>query len=46
MMILLCAVYAILVQFTGAAVIGIDFGSEYFKISLIAPGRSFVIIEN
>ena len=28
------------------AVIGIDFGSEYFKISLISPGKSFVIIEN
>jgi len=29
-----------------ATVIGIDFGTEYFKISLIRPGKSFVIIEN
>jgi hypoxia up-regulated 1 len=28
------------------AVIGIDFGSEYFKVSMIAPGKSFVIVEN
>lgn len=32
--------------FAGAAVIGIDFGTEFFKISLISPGKSFVIIEN
>lgn len=29
-----------------SAVIGIDFGAEFFKISLISPGKSFVIIEN
>ncbi len=28
------------------AVIGIDFGNEFFKVSLISPGKSFVIIEN
>lgn len=25
---------------------GIDFGSEFYKISIIAPGKSFVIMEN
>lgn len=29
-----------------SAVIGIDFGSEFLKVSLISPGKSFVIIEN
>lgn len=29
-----------------ASVIGIDFGTEFFKVSLISPGKSFVIIEN
>lgn len=28
------------------AVIGIDFGSNFYKISLIAPGKSFVIVES
>lgn len=28
------------------AVIGIDFGTEFYKISLISPGKSFIIIEN
>jgi hypoxia up-regulated 1 len=27
-------------------VLGIDFGSEFFKVSLISPGKSFMIIEN
>jgi len=27
-------------------VIGIDFGSEYFKASLISPGKTFTIVEN
>jgi len=25
---------------------GIDFGSEYFKASIISPGKTFEIIEN
>jgi len=29
-----------------STVIGIDLGSEYFKISLISPGKSFQIVEN
>jgi len=28
------------------AVIGIDLGNEFFKVSMIAPGKSFVIVEN
>ena len=32
--------------FSTAQVIGIDWGNEFYKISLIAPGKSFVIIEN
>ena len=27
-------------------VIGLDFGSEFFKASLISPGKTFVILEN
>jgi hypoxia up-regulated 1 len=38
--VLLCAIYA------EAAVIGIDFGSEYFKVSLIRPGKKLLIVEN
>ena len=29
-----------------AAVIGIDFGSEYFKTQIVKPGSPFVIVEN
>lgn len=29
-----------------SAVIGIDFGQEFFKICLISPGKSFAIVEN
>lgn len=29
-----------------AAVMGVDFGSEFYKISMIAPGKPFVILEN
>ena len=28
------------------AVLGIDLGSEYMKISVISPGKTFLIIEN
>ncbi len=31
---------------SNAQVLGIDFGSEYWKVSLISPGKSFVILEN
>ena len=29
-----------------STVLGIDFGTEYTKSSLISPGRSFMIIED
>jgi hypoxia up-regulated 1 len=29
-----------------AQVIGIDFGTEYWKSAIISPGKSFVIVEN
>lgn len=38
--------FAVLACTASSAVIGIDFGTEYFKISLISPGKSFVIVEN
>lgn len=27
-------------------VIGIDFGTEYWKAAIISPGKSFVVVEN
>ena len=27
-------------------VLGIDFGSNYYKVSMIAPGKTFEIVEN
>ena len=30
----------------GGAVLGIDFGAEFYKISLISNGKAFAIIEN
>lgn len=35
-----------LVPIISSAVLGIDFGTEYIKSSLISPGKSFVIIED
>lgn len=35
-----------LVVVDAAAVIGIDFGSQYFKISMIQPGKTFTVVEN
>mmetsp|Transcript_8428 Transcript_8428/g.16773 ORF Transcript_8428/g.16773 Transcript_8428/m.16773 type:complete len:917 (-) Transcript_8428:2065-4815(-) len=32
--------------FASAAVVGIDFGTEYFKASLIKPGKKLAIVEN
>ena len=29
-----------------STVLGIDFGTEYIKSSLISPGRSFLILED
>jgi len=34
------------IEISFGSVIGIDFGSEYFKASLISPGKTFEIIEN
>ena len=42
---LLTFIFSIISQ-VKPVVIGIDLGSEYFKVSLISPGKSFVIIEN
>ncbi len=36
----------ILSYFANSSVIGIDFGSEFFKASLILPGKTFEIVEN
>ena len=36
----------VLLPDVNAAVMGIDFGSEFYKISMIAAGKSFVILEN
>jgi hypoxia up-regulated 1 len=30
----------------GANVIGFDFGSTFFKITLVKPGQPFAIVEN
>ena len=30
----------------GGAVLGIDFGAEFYKMSLISNGKAFAIIEN
>jgi hypoxia up-regulated 1 len=35
-----------LVYFSNCTVMGIDFGSEYSKASIISPGKTFEIIEN
>ncbi len=42
----LCLLFVALFAVSQASVLGIDFGSEYFKVSLISPGKSFIIIEN
>ena len=34
-----------LLKYTKPTVLGIDFGTEYTKSSLISPGRSFLILE-
>ena len=35
-----------LLNLAHAAVLGIDFGSEFMKISIITPGKPFSIIED
>lgn len=41
-----CVLILAVLAVSQASVLGIDFGSEYFKVSLISPGKSFIIIEN
>jgi hypoxia up-regulated 1 len=41
----LCLLVA-LVSVVYANVIGIDFGSEFIKMSLIGPGKKLLIVEN
>lgn len=43
---ILILVVGLLAVSVSASVIGIDFGTEFLKVSLISPGKSFVIIEN
>ncbi|KRX01822.1 hypothetical protein PPERSA_00532 [Pseudocohnilembus persalinus] len=43
---LIALILGYIVQLIQSAVIGIDFGTDYFKISLIAPGKQFVIVES
>lgn len=35
-----------LFSWTRAQVLGIDFGTEFWKAALISPGKNLVIIEN
>lgn len=35
-----------LIYICQAQVIGIDFGTEYWKAAIISPGKSFVVVEN
>jgi len=30
----------------GCQVIGIDFGTEFWKAAIISPGKGFVVVEN
>ena len=43
--ILLCLVLCI-VSAVRAQVLGIDFGTEFWKAALISPGKNLVIVEN
>lgn len=40
------AIYLICLQRANCTVLGIDFGTEFIKSSLISPGKSFMIIED
>ncbi len=43
---LLLALAALLFHLAHAQVLGIDFGTEFWKASLISPGKNLVIVEN
>ena len=40
------AIYLICLKGGNCTVLGIDFGTEFIKSSLISPGKSFMIIED
>lgn len=40
------AILALTITGISPAVLGIDFGSQFYKISMIKPGRTFVMVEN
>lgn len=40
------AIITLFISIVKSAVIGIDFGSRFYKMSLIAPGKTFVIVES
>lgn len=37
---------AVVLTFVGCQVIGIDFGTEFWKAAIISPGKGFVVVEN
>ena len=42
----LSVLFSLLLTFTTANVIGFDFGTTFFKITLVKPGSPFSIVEN
>jgi hypoxia up-regulated 1 len=36
----------LLLSYVSSQVIGIDFGTEFWKAALISPGKNLVIVEN
>jgi molecular chaperone DnaK (HSP70) len=46
MKILSSILFALLLSLAAAQVVGIDLGTEFWKASLISPGKNLVIVEN
>lgn len=46
MRLLLYSLFCVFLSVVKSAVIGIDLGTNFYKISLIAPGKTFVIVES
>lgn len=46
MRLLFITLLSVFIAAVKSAVIGIDLGTNYYKISLIAPGKTFVIVES
>lgn len=46
MKIILQLILLLLVSYAASQVIGIDLGTEFWKASLISPGKNLVIVEN